>query len=103
MDPIETAFRRVETLLDGLLEQAGEQLRSAGLQMEDHSCGPQLSQPDRSWPSRSCSRARQIVLVMQSTEYWVGLNQTKIIEPMPQLRQRHGRIRGRIGDTWTQS
>jgi hypothetical protein len=37
MNPIETAFRRIETLLDELLEHAGEQLRCAGLQIEDHS------------------------------------------------------------------
>lgn len=37
MDPIEIAFRRVETLLDGLLGQAAEQLRSVGLQIEDRS------------------------------------------------------------------
>jgi hypothetical protein len=31
MNPIETAFRRIETLLDELLEHAGEQLRCAAL------------------------------------------------------------------------
>lgn len=36
-DPIETAFRRVETLLDGLLAHADTALRSAGMQVEDHS------------------------------------------------------------------
>lgn len=37
MDPIETIFRRVEAVLDGLLEHAREQLHSAGMQVEDHS------------------------------------------------------------------
>jgi len=41
------------------------------------SAGPLLAEP-------ICSRARQRVPVMQSREYRVGLNQTKIIEPHTQ-------------------
>jgi hypothetical protein len=37
MDRIEAEFRRVESILDELLEQAGEPLRVAGLRVVDHS------------------------------------------------------------------
>ena len=37
MDRIEVVFRRVESILDELLEQAGEPLRVAGLRVDDHS------------------------------------------------------------------
>jgi hypothetical protein len=37
MDQIEAEFRRVESLLDGLLKQAEEHLQCAGVRIEDHS------------------------------------------------------------------
>jgi hypothetical protein len=48
------------------------------------------------------SRTHQRILVMQPTEYCLGLNRAEVVEPMARSRQRHRRIRRRIGNARTQ-
>lgn len=44
------------------------------------------------------SRTHQRILVMQPTEYCLGLNRAEVVESMARSRQRHRRIRRRIGN-----
>jgi hypothetical protein len=52
----------------------------------------------RSRMGRFSSSTRQRVLVVQSTEYCLGMNRAQVVESMPRRRQRHGRILRRIGN-----
>src|SRR5690606_23677339 len=57
---------------------------------------------DSAWVVDFCSRASQRILMVQATEYCLRMNGTKVVEPMPKRRQRHGQTRGRIRNAWSQ-
>lgn len=86
MDQIEAEFRRVEAILDGLLEPAGERLRSAGLHVEDRSARTYHYKNDRPFWSHAFLKDWLVDIENARVTIWLDYAEPVRLQDSPRLR-----------------